>query len=53
VTPGQIVVLGLVVPAVSYCAVAYGYVGLQRPWMGVAFIGYVIGNIGFIMDALK
>jgi hypothetical protein len=50
--PLLIVILGLIVPALSYMLVAYGYLGLNRPWMSFAYIGYVMGNIGILMDTL-
>lgn len=35
-----------------YALASVGYFFSARPWMGVAFIGYVIGNLGLIGDAL-
>ena len=32
-----------------YCWQAYNYVNTGQNGMALAFIGYVIGNIGFIM----
>ena len=43
-------VLGL--GALLYGAAVLGYWQLHRPGMALAFIGYVVGNIGLIIDAI-
>ena len=52
-TPILWVVLMLTVVAVIYGLTAFGYFFAARPGMGLAFVGYVIANIGLIWDALK
>ena len=52
-TPVHWVVLMLALNLVIYSVAAGGYLFAGRPGMMVAFTGYVIGNIGFIWDALR
>ena len=47
------VALMLVAVSVIYAATAGGYLFAGRPGMALAFVGYVLANIGFIWDALK
>ena len=43
----------LALGTVLYVAQAVGYATvLERPWLALTFIGYTLGNIGFLGDAL-
>ena len=52
-TPVLWVVLLLAVVAAIYAATAFAYLFAGRPGMAVAFIGYVVANIGLVYDALR
>jgi Ni/Fe-hydrogenase subunit HybB-like protein len=43
-------VIPLVLAALLYVLQAAGYFAVGRIGMTVAFVGYVVGNIGFIID---
>lgn len=49
-TPQQITVFLLATTAILYTGALAGYWWSSRPGMAIAFLGYVIGNIGFIVD---
>ena len=40
----------LVLVSVCYLGVAYSYWKRGQPGLALAFVGYVIANVGFIMD---
>jgi hypothetical protein len=40
----------LVAVSVAYLGVAYGYWKRGQPGLALAFVGYVVANIGFIVD---
>jgi hypothetical protein len=47
------VILPLAIASVLYATLAAGYfLVLGRPGMCLAFLGYILANIGFILDAL-
>lgn len=46
------VMIMLAVTATIYTVTAGAYWFAGRPGMALAFIGYVVGNIGFVWDAL-
>ena len=48
-----LVCLMLAVVSVIYAVTAGGYFFASRPGMALAFIGYVIANLGLIWDALR
>lgn len=52
-TPALWVAAQLVVVSVIYMgtAIAYGVDG--RPGLSLAFVGYVLANVGFIWDSLR
>ena len=52
-TPASWVVLMLVAVSIIYTATAGAYYFSARPGMALAFIGYVIANVGFILDAMQ
>ena len=48
-----LIVAPLALASALYIAQAVGYsVVLSRPGMSLAFLGYVIANVGFVADAL-
>ena len=51
-TPTAWLVSLLVVVSVLYSGTALAYLWNSRPGMMLAFIGYVIANLGLIWDAL-
>jgi hypothetical protein len=47
-------VIPLALAAVLYIFQAIGYqIILHRPGMTIAFLGYVVGNIGFMIDVYQ
>ena len=51
-TPAHWVVFMLVTVTLIYGATAVAYNMGSRPGMALAFVGYVIANLGLIWDAL-
>ncbi len=47
--PGAMMVAAV---GLQYAAAAIIFFASARPWMGVAYIGYTIGNVGLFMLAL-
>ena len=47
--PGAMLVAAV---GLQYAVSAAVFLYTQRPWMGVAYIGYTVGNIGLFMMAL-
>lgn len=52
-SPLTVTIASLAIVAVLYTLSVFGYIFSGRPGMALAFLGYVIGNIGFIMDAIQ
>lgn len=52
-TPATWLVALLVTVSCLYTATAGAYYFHSRPGMAVAFVGYVVANIGLIWDALQ
>ena len=51
-TPVMWVVTLLVTVTIIYALTAGAYLFAGRPGLAVAFVGYVIANVGLIIDAL-
>ena len=51
-TPSIWVVSMLSIVSAIYLAASGGYLHLNRPGMALAFVGYVIANVGLILDVL-
>ena len=50
----MVAVLPLAMGALVYVGQVLGYqLVLNRPWMALTFLGYVIANVGLLMDALS
>lgn len=47
--PGAMMVAAV---GAQYLASALIFFGTTRPWMGVTYVGYCIGNVGLFMLAL-
>jgi len=52
-TPTHYVILMLTTVAIQYAVAAGAYQFSGRPGMAIAFVGYLIANIGLILDALQ
>ena len=52
-TPIIWVVSMLAIVSVVYLAASGGYLHLGRPGMCLAFVGYVVANVGLIWDAIQ
>ena len=52
-TPAQWVVIMLIAVSVIYGAAAVAYSLGARPGMALTFAGYVVANIGLIVDAIS
>lgn len=52
-TPVLWVVTLLVVVSAIYAGTSFAYLFAGRPGMALAFIGYVVANIGLVYDALR
>ena len=52
-TPTIWVVAMLTLVSVIYLAASGGYLHLGRPGMCLAFVGYVVANIGLILDIIQ
>ena len=51
-SPSYWVALMLVTVSLIYGGAAIGYLYGARPGMALAFVGYVVANIGLIWDAM-
>ena len=52
-TPAQWLILLFGVTALQYAGTAVAYHFADRPGMTIVFVGYVIANIGLLVDALQ
>lgn len=52
-SPSQMVLLTLAIPAICYIGSVAGYLSVDRPGMAVAFAGYAVANVGFAWDLLR
>jgi hypothetical protein len=52
-SPLNVTIMSLGAVAIIYTAAIFGYSLSHRPGMALAFVGYVLANIGLIWDAIQ